>query len=578
MPELPGQQSADDNEPSHEEASSREINPIGYDKEKGGYFVSNVDGTKEYLGQEGPGVGGIPFPPGSNETGIDQSSTLPVENLDSFMKKRQSYLLDKVKALSIQQEQGRTVTAKEVIGLFREINDLAGTPFAIDTQNELEKILPSFLSDCLQSGIDESIDPESPFNEQMDAAKEVLRYLYQIMELQTIDACSQVCQDAVQEVEKILLQSSPVEIRKYLQQKLEFAEQSFKGDEKDFRECLRVSTLLDPELERASEHFFKEVDGQLVYEYKDGQSGEVNHWVPSLIELPMGASNRYLFCFRCLEYKEMMIATQVDEIGALINQNVLDTLAQKAIERSQTEKQSREMLREYDLLQGLPENAKVVLIRIFPKKFDKSISLDLPPALLLSGAIKAKYGEKAITRPVVFTDDLLETLQQELSISEQDVQDPVCYCIHIYGHGTKEYISFGEKKAKGTDVAKLALQHYKPGGKHLSLNALACFQGGLIKGIKQATEKLELELNGLSIFTMTQGDVPNWSAGNSSVPYYYNLIKSLYEMKTMGQAIEDSDIEVKKIAPNDAVQYINGTEISLLYSNVSIDGHTNLLS
>ena len=356
-----------------------------------------------------------------------------------------------------------------------------------------------------------------------------------------------------------------------------------------------MSSVLNP-LTRSGSKFARDKD-LFVYKFKN-KDNKIMQWTIDPLAAYTFRGN--YFTLRNRENDAMMVTVKKEEFLQKVADGQVDVLIQKAIDHYDTEQcdKSKNEMQAFDLLQEMPQEAKIIYIRVYPQKYDRLIADNLFPSILFAETLRYRYGEERVITPdIIFSD----TPKQAISAAVQPYKNsdiPFRLYLEINAHGQAHrdqmvwngqneipfrkpgYFAFDEKLF-ATDIIDIA-QDFRKNSHPASMTTCAsnsCNGADVIPGIQQVFMQNSQLAEYLSLFMATKPDTPTSTTrikfgksidNGSTSRYYLILMQKLYEGKTYGSAFRDADIETKKMDISDAEAFINGNLITV-DTSVKID-------
>lgn len=257
----------------------------------------------------------------------------------------------------------------------------------------------------------------------------------------------------------------------------------------------------------------------------------------------------------------MSITVTSQELAVALEGGTVDRLLEQAQRTYAEERNNREQLQSYQL----PGNGGVHL-RMFPRAFDNTVSTNISSSMLFAKVLHRCYPALQ-TPPILFTDNPVRDVEH--AVQEQYAKGQRFFLLDFYNHGSEEALLF-QHQMKADDILRIAEKF--PQAK-FQINTIACFGGGLRKGLLQALERLPAntpERQNIILFAQVKPHTPNFSGDSktsrlpdawnqsSSTPYYLYLMQSLLEGKSYGEAHADADAAAKELIFTDAEALWNG--------------------
>jgi hypothetical protein len=232
------------------------------------------------------------------------------------------------------------------------------------------------------------------------------------------------------------------------------------------------------------------------------------------------------------------------------------------------EKANAPILKKFDL----PAEGKISYLRIFPSDFDQVVSGTVQTSMMLSTALKLRYGDRVETPAPLFEESAREALIKSIERSYDGGKGSKFFLIDMYNHGSESYVCFKDKLT-ADDLVRIAKRF--PDCK-FAFTSIACFGGGLRRGLMDELAAQPKLKERIALFTQTKPNVPNYLATvekhsnpYAGTTYYYQLVRALMDpsVETFGEAVYRADTETKDIVPLDAESVIDGKLISQVDPN-----------
>src|SRR3989344_3748831 len=261
-------------------------------------------------------------------------------------------------------------------------------------------------------------------------------------------------------------------------------------DESDLEKAIQISSLLNFEGDYAT------------YTYTD-KMGNSTQWMLGRVSSTRLPSDTTTFFLRNVDHPEMMISVDPENsnIDPLLTKDNLDSLVERAIETSEKEKASADVLEKFDLLDGLPKDAQVIHIRVCSTHSNKVATPGISASMLLAGGLRAKYGDTYVSYPLVFTNDPANHVPTILEKVKKQYPGPKRILMDFIEHGSQEGFEFN-KRMSGTQLLNL-MADAKDQNTLLASNTIACYGANIMPEIDQELLTNPDKADGLAFFTQT---------------------------------------------------------------------------
>ncbi|MFC1615647.1 hypothetical protein ACFL21_00770 [Patescibacteria group bacterium] len=221
----------------------------------------------------------------------------------------------------------------------------------------------------------------------------------------------------------------------------------------------------------------------------------------------------------------------------------------------------------------LPNDQNIRRISVAPKTYDPTIAAGLQTMYLTDYILNKKYSNLSSSEPIYSDDPKKEILAE---IEEQYKNGIKFFSLDIYSHGQEEGISLGKfdfsKNAKDLlDAEDFVEIVNKYPDAHFQINTMACFGGGLRKGVRKAIREEKIKKEQISLFLQTKPEIPNSTNrekdGEGQDSYYgtyfhLQFMKSLLEGNGYGKAAADANKKTKEVYYLDPEFVIEGELIA----------------
>lgn len=269
---------------------------------------------------------------------------------------------------------------------------------------------------------------------------------------------------------------------------------------------------------------------------------------------------------------ETRVLIPFSRLRVILENDSFVEFAKKIRKDCMTEKHQQEQLRRFDL----PRDSDIAYLRIFPREFDLFTSSAFSGSSILADALHSRYPNVSVQPPILTDSPKNSIIENIRTLYAGGTRN---FFLDLYSHGSTKRLEFSNP-LKASDLTAIANEFPDA---NFTISTVACFGGGLRRGILKEFSKNPAMRHRLSVHLQTKPGVVNVAGFMRTNPdktnvadermatkdseksiqhlmtiYHITLIRALNAGKTFGEALVEADRASKMSIETDPENIIGG--------------------
>jgi hypothetical protein len=245
---------------------------------------------------------------------------------------------------------------------------------------------------------------------------------------------------------------------------------------------------------------------------------------------------------RQLGVAEVFHSARISDLQGFVERDEFEALAENALCLTEIERSHQVLLSQYDF----PDEGKIVYLRFFTEEPDRTFGPDVYNSMIRSAALKARFGDRVLVKPIVFTDTALPAVKEQVTTAYENDDEARFFLCDFSAHGLREHLCFADKPS-AQELRRFAATFTDA---EFNFTTRACHGGSFVEPPRGRLDVSSGEEGSVAFFSHTSADRMNLlrgELGSGGSRYDLYFCKHLLSKRsTVGAAHVYADRELKR--------------------------------